>query len=354
MTSTFAHMSPSLNVLRFAKISLICVFIVIIAGSVVRITGSGMGCPDWPFCFGYVVPPTSVEPLTFSPDRSFHEGQMIIHSDTLWVANDDFTTKNSFERNNWHKYAKHDYAVFNATHTWIEYINRLATGVLGFPCMILLFISFIRLIKTKEWITFLLALFTVFGLGFEAWLGKLVVDGNLKENSITYHMLGTMVIIALLIAIIIRHSESEHRTVFSMRFKLVALAMLVLSVTQVILGTQVREEIDIIAKNIDDRSGWIAQLSSIFFIHRSFAYLLVACAAALIYMNRKLSVPLKQINLIAAVLLLEIAGGVVLSYLDMPKLMQPLHLLLGIMLFALSFFIVLAMNARKTKVIAQP
>jgi cytochrome c oxidase assembly protein subunit 15 len=266
---------------------------------------------------------------------------MIIANDTLWVANQDFTSSSSFSHSNWHKYPKHNYATFNATQTWIEYINRLATGVLGFPCMLLLAVAFWQGIKKKKWATFWLALFTVFGLGFEAWLGKLVVDGNLKENSITYHMLGTMVIIALLIAIIFKHSTSQTHKPFSIGFKTLAVVFLVLSVVQVILGTQVREEVDVIAKNIDSRDAWISQLSGMFIIHRSFAYALVAAAAALYYMNKKHALGLKQINWLAIALLLEIAGGVVLSYLAMPRFMQPLHLLLGIVLFAIALYIVL-------------
>ena len=60
--------------LKSAKTTLILVYLVIIAGALVRMTGSGMGCPDWPKCFGYYIPPTDIKELTWTPNREFEEG----------------------------------------------------------------------------------------------------------------------------------------------------------------------------------------------------------------------------------------------------------------------------------------
>jgi cytochrome c oxidase assembly protein subunit 15 len=155
----------------FLVASLILVYLVIAAGSVVRMTGSGMGCPDWPKCFGYLIPPTERAQLDWKPNHRYQNGQVIIVSESLRVAAKDFISKNNYQESNWEPYTKHDYALFNPTHTWIEFINRLLGALAGLATL-LLFVSALGRLKSDP-IAPIGAFLVVLGMGFQGWLGKL-------------------------------------------------------------------------------------------------------------------------------------------------------------------------------------
>ena len=149
---------------NLTKLSLLLVYLVIIAGAFVRMTGSGMGCPDWPKCFGFYVPPTEVSQILFKSNNEYSKGQMILYNEEeLLVAKSDFTSDDFINLNNWQVYEKHDYVIFNPVHTWIEYINRLIGAISGIPILIFTIISIIYFKKFRH--LTLISIMVIIGIG---------------------------------------------------------------------------------------------------------------------------------------------------------------------------------------------
>lgn len=331
--------------LKLIVVNLVLVFVVIAAGAIVRATGSGMGCPDWPTCFGKLIPPTHVDQVSWFPNSSFNEGEMIIKDEKLLVALSDVTTSESFTASNWREYEKHNYAIFNPFHTWVEFINRLATVVLGFPVMLMFGLSFFFWRDKK--INIGLSAAVVFLIGFQAWLGKIVVDRNLQGTTITYHMLGVFAIIAVLLWLWHLNKTSNNESVANggKLFSRVLLGSVLLTLIMVILGTQVREEIDLIAKTNFDRSTWIDELSNMFIIHRSTTWLVLFTNGWLLYQTLKHKIYNSKMIRIALLIGVEIALGIILSHFDVPAVSQPMHLFVAALIFAAQFDLLLSVKS---------
>ena len=322
----------------WTKTSILIVYLVIATGGIVRMTGSGMGCPDWPKCFGYYIPPTNIAELTWVSEKIFEKGQMIIYNDELKMSKKDFISGSDFNPKNWQDYTKHDYSVFNPLHTWVEFINRLIGVVCGISVLILGFYS-IQFYKNKPIIT-LLSLLTIMAVGFQAWLGKIVVDSNLSPYSITIHMLMALLIISILIFIHFQNGNYKKNNVKNIALKNIVLLSLIFTIIQIVIGTQVREFIDqqIIMIGETKKNLWLLVLPSIFLTHRSFSLLILTVNFFIIYLSRKINLNSKIIFWIIGIIAIEIILGVAMYYLHFPFSSQPLHLLLATILFGVQFF----------------
>ena len=143
-------------------------FLVIIAGGIVRTTQSGMGCPDWPKCFGLWIPPTNASQLP--PDfEKFLQVQDIDHS-------------------------------FNVYHTWIEYINRLLGALLGMFAVIQFALLFFKRNINRS--AFNLSIAFLVGVILTGLFGAIVVKLNLAHVSISVHLFFAIVLAQIQLALL--------------------------------------------------------------------------------------------------------------------------------------------------------
>ena len=331
---------------KIVQISIISVYLIFLAGSVVRMTGSGMGCPDWPKCFGYYIPPTSEEQITWKPNSEFKKGFIIIKDEVLFVAENDVKTAANFNQQNWKKYTKHNYAKFNKYHTWTEYINRLASVLSGFVFLFLIY-GAAKFWKTDKKIP-LLAFSAFFLMLVEAWLGKTVVDTNLKPTVITLHMVIGLVIIALLLQLHWHISAKKKVHKYNSIFSKLLILSVIFSLIQIAMGTQVRQFIDEQVKllGFDNKNYSLMEPSFKFYFHRSFTIAIVLVNIGLFYLNQAKGLGYKLVNWIVFLIFLETITGILMYYAEFPLGTQAIHLLAGAILFGLQYY--LWLQSRKT------
>lgn len=326
-----------------ARITLFFVYAVILAGAIVRATGSGMGCPDWPKCFGHYIPPTDRAQLEYQEGKQFKKGNFIIWNDALYKAKRDVTAAGEVNESDWERYTKHDYAKFNVYHTWTEYVNRLMGALLGMAAFIMFILSF--RFRASDKLMIVLSGAAVFLIGFEAWLGAKVVDSNLAPVKITTHMIVAFVILALVIWIIRRAAgkTGAQPVMVPGAVKVLLVIALLASLLQTVFGTQVREEVDVISKAMDDqnRDLWVEQLGAFFNVHRLFALVVLfvnALLVWLIYRNVQPTVSLRRKGIfLITLLVIELTAGTILANFGFPSAFQPVHLFLAAAIFGLQF-----------------
>jgi len=315
------------------KVTLVSLYLIFLAGSIVRMTGSGMGCPDWPKCFGYYIPPTSEEQITWQPNSTYEKGMIIIKNEELYVAEKNVTTLSEFDISNWKEYTKHEYATFNKFHTWVEYINRLITVLSGFIFLFLIAAS-LKFRKENKWIP-IIAFSAFFLMLVEAFLGKLVVDSNLKPTMITLHMVIGLFIIGFILRLlfIIR----KEKTVFKYHslFNKLLIISIVFSLIQIAMGTQVRQFIDEQVKlfGFENKEYSLMNPSFKFYFHRSFTIAIILVNFGLFYLNQLHNLGYSLVKWILVLLFLETITGILMYYAEFPLGTQAIHLLSGALLF---------------------
>lgn len=309
-----------------AALTVATIYALIMVGGIVRATGAGMGCPDWPTCFGQWIPPT-------------HESQL----------------PNDYQQ----IYANRGYAetTFNVRKTWTEYLNRLLGVFTGFTIFLTLLFSipFRRSEPRVFW--FSLAGFIL--VGVQGWLGARVVASNLMVGMITIHMLLAQVIVGIVIAALVRSGRERYKSInvegMPRLFYPLMLVAMGAGLLQLVMGTQVREAMDLIARSLDhgNRHLWIDNLPLVFALHKYYSVPLVALNGWLAFsvLTHSNSALLRRLSIaLVAFLLGAIAIGMSMDRLHVPIFSQPMHLWLASVIFGTQLSILLIVqHARESR-----
>lgn len=340
--------------IRINFITIIVTLLVILAGGIVRSTGSGMGCPDWPKCFDRYIPPTNVSQLPANYKEKYVAGRL--------KKNEKFAKYlESMGKTELADSIRHDKSItipeeFNPAKTWTEYLNRLA-GVLAGIFLFLTAVYSFTYKKTAKRII-VLSILNIFVVGYQAWLGSIVVSTNLAQWVVTVHMLLALVILAISIYTY-NYAKQLNKTPSVIMYRILWLKgflffTVILSIAQIVLGTEVREAVDVIAKSLlySNKANWIGKVGSIFSYHRDLA-ILVVIANGVVYkmvidrFSGK-AAPLLTARLIIITLLIQLLSGFALAYIAFPPAAQALHILFSTLLFSLQFYLYLLVYRTST------
>jgi len=330
---------------KLSLATLVAVYVLILVGGIVRSTGSGMGCPDWPKCFGSWVPPTDISQLPPDYKESYAEyrhkknvrfakylrliglgstADQLLNDESVLIEGD-----------------------FNPTNTWIEYFNRI-TGVIIGILIFLVFVYSLKFWNIDRRLT-VMSFLTLALVSFQGWIGSFVVSSNLTPWTITVHMFLALLIVAMLVYLVYRSSPQERET-FSTGATVWLVACIVTLLIQILLGTQVRESIDTVAR-VADRSEWISLIQEQFSIHRSFSWVVLLVHVGLIVRLRKThglsGFPLA----LALVVLATIATGAGMGWFAVPPFLQPIHLLIATVCFGMQFLFLLKLTDGRKQVL---
>lgn len=292
---------------RLALTTTVLTYLLIAVGGLVRASGSGLGCPDWPHCFGSWIPPTSAAQLP----------------------------------------PQFDAAKFNVTQTWIEYVNRLLGVSVGLAILATTIAAWRRHRDrpTIVWPVVVAVLLT----GFEGWLGGRVVAHALAPWIVTAHLVVALVIVQLLLWATVEAFTPRDRataTTADRPLGWTAWAVTALLLVQIAIGTQVRGGVDDALESVP-RDQALAAVGSVDRTHRDVAAVVALAVIGLWVWTWQRHGPrtalVRAASVAAACLVAQIAVGVVLTGLALPPPAQVAHLTVAsLMLGALTWLALLA------------
>ncbi len=319
---------------RLALTAFICVELLLFVGAAVRASGSGLGCPDWPFCYGCWVPPTRASEIDFSKIdlEKFRAKAARLGRDPATITAESLR------------------AAFDPVATWVEYLNRLTSLPVGFSVLALVAASVGEFRRRRPQVfaasvgAFVLVL-------VNAWLGARVVLSGLKPGIITLHMALAVLLLCFLVYAAWRGTESPWRikgtSAGARPVWGAALLLLVLVVAEGVMGSQVREMTDALALRHagEQRPMWVSELETswVYLVHRSFSWLVLGCGLWFGWRVKKAHGRTHWLaGCITGLVLAQMGLGVILAHAGIVRVVQILHIGLSSLLVSGLFLWLLA------------
>ncbi|MBD3224787.1 MAG: hypothetical protein GF313_08665 [Caldithrix sp.] len=288
------------KVRRFFKISLVATittYFLIFVGGLVRVSGAGLGCPDWPKCFGRWIPPTHINQV---PDHI-------------------------------------DASMFNFTLAWIEYINRLIGVIVGLLILITAVYA-LKNMRAYRKIT-VISITALILVALQGWQGSRVVASALEPITVTVHMLLAFLIVSLLLyaslkSYFLLYPQKHIKQPASA--KIMIFVLYVVTIVQVVIGTQLRSQIETInaALPLLEASEWLSRLGPVNQVHIILGILMLILSLIMfqkVYDGRVENQALLNGSLwtFNGLIILQLFVGSVLFVMGLPALMQVIHLWLA-------------------------
>jgi cytochrome c oxidase assembly protein subunit 15 len=268
-------------------------YFLILVGGLVRASGAGLGCPDWPRCFGSWIPPASAADLP----------------------------------------AGFEIAQFNPTLMWTEYLNRLLGVTVGLLIFATLISAWRHHRRTPKIFWPTLAAFLL--VGFQGWLGGVVVQSELAAWLVTVHMVVALVIVSLLLyatvyAFFVAGAASRIHGTQRRPLAWTTLVLIAITLLQVVLGTQVREAVDHAMDNGIDRGNALAAVGQFDYWHREAAWFVIAATAILawiVWTKHEHETALTRATwAVMALVAVQLLLGISMAYLALTPSAQVAHL----------------------------
>lgn len=309
---------------KTALAALLATILLIFVGAIVRVSGSGLGCPDWPRCWGALWPPSSVEEVDFAK----------IDLEKFRRKDADITIEKLK-------------AEFNPVHVWVEYINRLTSFPVGLFSVATLILGFGY--RKRRPAVFLGSLLAFLLVATNAALGAMVVRSGLQPGIITLHMALAMILLCVLVFVIHRGGEVRPKVCLPGGRSIwwIVCILFALSVGEGVMGSQVRELTDRLALENKDipREQWHETLESspVYLVHRSFSWVILLVAVFFFWCSRTISGLMTAACrwAVFSIVLSQMGLGILMSHVTVHPIVQVLHIGLSALLVIALFWLLL-------------